>query len=469
MDVSKLYDKAKSAVERRNYDYAIELFQQLLTLDPNNVESREILRATELRRIQEQGGSAAMAYLKGMGSLIGMIVNKLSKNWEKVMVNAEKFLVNDPNNMTALNMLGDAAAHAEYFDTAVCVFENIAKNKVGHVPTLFKLADLHRVMQDYKKAQSYYDVILKHRPHDKDASRWSKQLAAQVTMDAGGWNKANDFHDIIKDKDAASKMEQRQHIARSEDEIEKALALAEEQIAEKPDDMKLYIEKGDLLRRLHRYPEAVAVFQSILARDKAHFTAMARLGDTMIEQLNNKIVAARKKLQANPQDAAAKEEVKQATIAKIRKAVEEYIKRVKMHPTDLELKYQLGYWLFTGGKSKEAASEFQQSLRDPKRRSKAQQYLGLCFMKMGRLNLAIEQLEKALASYPLMNDEAKEVAYYLGDAYSKIAKNTSNADEKKESMKKSEATFKKVFEVDINYKDVSERMEKISQALNNLS
>ncbi|MHC4830558.1 MAG: hypothetical protein ACYTFT_09435, partial [Planctomycetota bacterium] len=55
--MSKLFDKAAQAVKRRNYDYAIELFLQELTRDPNNADARRALRAAEMKKFQESGTS----------------------------------------------------------------------------------------------------------------------------------------------------------------------------------------------------------------------------------------------------------------------------------------------------------------------------------------------------------------------------------------------------------------------------
>ena len=45
MDVSKLLEKAREAAERRNYDYAIELYLQARKLDPDNAPACRELRA----------------------------------------------------------------------------------------------------------------------------------------------------------------------------------------------------------------------------------------------------------------------------------------------------------------------------------------------------------------------------------------------------------------------------------------
>ena len=41
MDVDKHIEKADEALKRRNYEFAINLYQQLLTIDPNNLRARK--------------------------------------------------------------------------------------------------------------------------------------------------------------------------------------------------------------------------------------------------------------------------------------------------------------------------------------------------------------------------------------------------------------------------------------------
>ena len=40
MDTTKLLDKAHTAAERGNYDYAIDLYNQLLDMQPNHIDAR---------------------------------------------------------------------------------------------------------------------------------------------------------------------------------------------------------------------------------------------------------------------------------------------------------------------------------------------------------------------------------------------------------------------------------------------
>ena len=50
------YQKGRIALDKKNYDYAIMLFTQLLDKEPGCVECRQALRITQFRK-SEEGGS----------------------------------------------------------------------------------------------------------------------------------------------------------------------------------------------------------------------------------------------------------------------------------------------------------------------------------------------------------------------------------------------------------------------------
>ena len=56
MDYSKHIQKAEEAARRRNYDFAIQLYQQLLEINPDVGEARAGLRQALLKRHQAKKG-----------------------------------------------------------------------------------------------------------------------------------------------------------------------------------------------------------------------------------------------------------------------------------------------------------------------------------------------------------------------------------------------------------------------------
>jgi len=94
------FQKAELAVKKRNYEYAITLYQQGLAIDPDRLEERKNLRGCQVRFVQEKGGSTVgggMFKIKN-AKTIGVIA-KLGKQkkFEEQIVEIEKLLTLAPS------------------------------------------------------------------------------------------------------------------------------------------------------------------------------------------------------------------------------------------------------------------------------------------------------------------------------------------------------------------------------------
>ena len=80
IDTSSLKEKARLAVGRRNYDYAVETYREVLKLEPNDVEARRELRAVEVRVVKETGASRAGAIQDASGYVLFRYVDLEAKS-----------------------------------------------------------------------------------------------------------------------------------------------------------------------------------------------------------------------------------------------------------------------------------------------------------------------------------------------------------------------------------------------------
>jgi tetratricopeptide (TPR) repeat protein len=122
--------------------------------------------------------------------------------------------------------------------------------------------------------------------------------------------------------------------------------------------------------------------------------------------------------------------------------------RVKAQPNEGEFRYGLGEALFKVGQYKRATEELQQSLKQPSVRYQALNLLGLAFIKRGMLDFAINRLSLGESELPGMEDVKKEISYNLGLAY-----------ETNKQSEKALDQWKKIYEVDMTYRDVAARVE----------
>ncbi len=114
---------------------------------------------------------------------------------------------------------------------------------------------------------------------------------------------------------------------------------------------------------------------------------------------------------------------------------------------DAKSHYDLGSAYKDMGLLDEAVGEFQQALRAQSGHLPTFEMLGQCFLEKGDHEVAIRTLERAREAPWQIEDDLLGIYYYLGMAYEE----TGNSERAREF-------YEKVFSLDINFKDVTERL-----------
>ena len=131
----------------------------------------------------------------------------------------------------------------------------------------------------------------------------------------------------------------------------------------------------------------------------------------------------------------------------------EYSERAANYPTDMSIKYELGRRQLAMGRLDEAIGSLQQARRDARHSVQAATLLGQAFEKKGWLREASETLERVLEG-ELIEDRAKEIRYTLGGVYEKMGE-----------MEKAQDQYSQVAQMDYNFKDARERLERVRKKL----
>jgi len=112
-------------------DYAVALFNQLLTVQPDNVKARQELRGIERKQVDDLGGRtlamATGAWLKGIIPLLKIGLWLWSKSYERTMIECERFLRHDPYSAPVLRALAKAARESGYIATAAYGEQDLAE------------------------------------------------------------------------------------------------------------------------------------------------------------------------------------------------------------------------------------------------------------------------------------------------------------------------------------------------------
>ncbi len=442
----KLVEKAQDAAQRRAWDAAIEFFHQALQYDPDQGDARLGLRKAEFEKYSAYYPSTLSRMFSTLGGRFAMFVAGLTKKPDRKMEACEKVLLKDPKNIAVGLTLGAAAEAAGHKNAALAAYRGALLADADSVEALKGEGRALAALGKPREALLSYEKALKLSPRDQEAARMRKNLAAEVSISATGIDRAEHSRDVLRDKDETSRLEDQAKVVRGEDDILKSVQAIEDALKSSPNDPKLLTELGSRYAALKDFDRAIDAYERAYKAQPTNFSLRERAGDLKIARYDRLVREAEQS-----GDEAATEAVK---ADRLKFHVEEYRERVREHPTDLVLHFHLGRSLYQVGDLDGAIAEFQQTIRDPRRKIESLTMLGNCFIRKGMHDLAENQLRKALEEAPGMTDRTKDILYSIGKLKEMQDKHSEALDE-----------YKKIYEVDIHYRDVSARMDALKKKL----
>lgn len=440
----KMLLKASEAMKRRNYEYAFELYLQILKMDPDNEEAAKAIRELTKRRGQEEGLGKGRR-LRGLTSLFKAKFKGIAKKYDEQIVECERYLWNAPFDAKRMMELANAAFAAGYLHRALANYKAALEIDPKNVDALKACGRVHMKLGELQQAARYYDAVLRLNPHDSEAARARKDIAAATTV--GKIEKmGTSYRDKIADKKQAEKLEMEQHILRTEEDVRRAIALKMEDIDANPNDPRLYREVGDLYLRINDFNSAEAFYKKALEVDPTDLFAQEKLGDLQLKRFDYKIRQLMDAYREGPTE-EKRRAIEEAKRKKLMFCIEEWTRRVKQHPTDTRLRFELGRFLYQGGQLDEAIAQLQRAQSDPRYKVDSHFIVGMAFRKKGLYDLAVKEFLKAREPLRVMNDKNKEITYELARTYELLGQNDKAREE-----------YQKIIEVDYKFKDVAQRL-----------
>jgi len=448
----EFYEKAKVAVLRNNFDYAITMLNQVLNAEPGFYLARQELRSAQIKKAggAPSGGGGFFRKVLGGASSSPLLAKgqiALRKNPVEAMAVAEEILNNDPFNTGAHRLMADAAIAADMPRTAILSLELILRGGTKDRDLSKQLAECYTQTGDRKRAEAIYQELIRANPADTEIAQAYKNLAATQTLTDGGYEALADgkgsYRDVLKDKEEAVRLEQENREVKTEDVAERLIREYEERAAAEPGNLKVLRNLAELYAQKKDFDRALQYYQRIASSEGGTDPSLEKaITDTTLRRMEHQ------KSLLDPHAPDYQEKLAALEAEKSAFELAETRKRVEKYPTDLQIRFEYGEQLFRAGKISEAIAEFQKAQANPARRIQSLSYLGQCFARRNMNDLAARTLQNAIKEKVAFDDEKKELIYALGVVLEKMGK-------KEEAIEQ----FKLIYESDIGYRDVAARVD----------
>ncbi len=450
MAVEDLYDKACEAGNKGNYGYAIELYREVLRIDPEYEEARRLLRGIERRRYEENYGFLylAMAWLRGLWPLAKAYAqfNKPRKRLES----CEDFLELIPNYKHVLLMAGKAARRCGLDEASTVLFHDVLAQDEENETALRALGEAYQEDGETGKALKYLGRLSDLKPEDRQLQARVKNMEAEAHMQKTQMDEAESFRDMIKDEEFAEEAERK--FDTEEERRAKELEEAEKELEREPENINKIVRVADLYEEEGRIKEAIQLLDKARKRMPGNYQIRERLGDVRLEMYDRTLKKVDRKLEENPDDEELRKKRDKFESKRKQLAIQEYEWRIKQHPTDNDLRLKLGYAYYDAGKINDALGAFQKAARDSRLRVEAAGMMGRCFLDKEQYDLAVEQLERAIDEHGVMDEKGMKLRYELALALEKSG-------DEEEALR----IYKKIYSNDIGFRDVAEKVDSLSQ------
>lgn len=446
-----LWLKAVSAIELRNFGYAISLLQEILKQEPEFLTGRQLLRRTAVTKSKLGKKSFFSISTAPIGVMKAQ--REIKKDSKHAVEMLEEVLQGEPYNRQANLLLKEAALAAGWSEIAVFALRTLLEENPRDVKVLNELGRLYHELGDHENEVEVYNQLTAINPLDAQSLRLGKDASAHASMKRGGWTQAESYRDLIRNKKEAISLEQQTRIKLTDEALDQQIAETYARHQAEPENVDFARRLGSLTEQKDDFESAVRWYQHASDLGKCADAGLLRkIADLKIKRLECEIAALEEFLSTySARDEIYTEKSAQLRAAKITLAeirITDAQERVARNPTDLQLRFELGENLFNAGRFREAVPELQRARQNPHARLKAMNVLGCSYGELGMLDLAMKQLDEASREIGTMNEMKKEILYNLGLTYERMG-------DREQTL----TCMKQIYEVDYGYRDVAQRVE----------
>ena len=465
-NLDNMLAKGQDLLEKDNAEYAFTLLEPLISLYPDNEKLIHLFHMAAIKRTLASMPNAFKRVLPMFVYSPLLVVAYLAYLLESHALAIkvyEKLFKKMPLCIFLLEKLAQIYHKQDASEAERLCYEEILLINTRHTNTLKQLGKIYSTHGDLEKTRHFYEQLIEINPSDPETQEGMKNLAALEAIQKGKWDKKASFREKVQDIKTTEDLNKAQYEVservkkslsqKSEKEIEFEVSEFLQELINTPTNISL---AQKILNYANNHPSSLPLIEKKLQEHKNIDSILLLLAQLYLHSDSSKAEAYLQEcLQINPENTSAKIEllsfkIKQTPNSPDIQAWKKNLLELKLkkYPSDFALHYEFGVLLKEQNNLDASISEFQTALNDPGLKLKTKIMLGLCFAEKNLFDLAQDQLRQALELAPQqMNEQKKEILYNLGLVYEHLNEN-----------QKAKECFKKIYLVDITYKDVKNKI-----------
>jgi tetratricopeptide (TPR) repeat protein len=426
----ELFTRADEALQQKNYDYAIDLFQNCLKQVPALKEARASLRQAALLKFggKPSATKQAMVAMKFSVTLTVKIPGLIRKGENiKAMRLCEEVLANDPSNLSASRLLAEAATEAEMNWIAVDIMELASRYNPTDADVNLYLCQIYNESGLGGKAVDLSEKLRKYHPNDERIFKMHNTSQARMAMDDGGLDKKEgaDQEENAKPVDVyeTQTMQSTRNttiITKGSDHYVQELMSGNDTIDTRKRLAREFIREGE-------YDQAVEILQEALDMEHAVDVQLQKLVFTAVEgRIDNALDSWKTHLADATCDLEKEEAI--AEIANLEQTKKDILldrarEQVAHFPNDPKTNMTFAEILVERGMFEEALDPLTKGATSPRFTTRAYMLRGKCRIGLEVFDKAKIDLSKALESLRPRDRNEAELNHLLGVTLKSLGEN----------------------------------------------
>ena len=454
---SDCFKRATEAMQKANWEYAVEMFVTCVKMVPDNLMYRQSLSGCLRKKYQDNktGAKTSFLWLSGIRSRIKK--GRSAKKWPDMDTAAMEGIAINPWDGQFNADAGQATRERGFLEIASYYYEQATgpNGSPNNIEFLMTLSEVYEMRRNYAAAITALERAQTLDPLNGSIRTKIQGLGADMTINKGRYEEAESTHDVKPEAPKQGYEESVKGDVKTNREVlapgESEEADLQRMVRKEPANVAHYLKLGDYYRREGKLEDAAKTYK--LALDiSGDPNIREQMEDVELDMVRRNVNFAKEAASRGGDDGQSREIVAELNKELLSQEIEVFSRRVDRYPNDLKLKFELAKRFMRCKNYDKAIPLFQAAAKDIRLEPQALASLGTCFLAKKQNNLAKRQFEKAVEKLSATDNPLpyKECHYYLG----RLAEETADRDS-------AEKHYTEILAIDYNYKDVVKRLNDI--------